>query len=196
MAGAKRRVNIAGDSPLREAPAHPPREDDAALFREATRDVRPLAHDRQLTPRAKPPPQARFTRADRLAILEESLRSSADDPDLEGGEVVTFARAGIRRSALQRLRRGQHRIEAEIDLHGLTVPQAKHALREFLAQALHRGTRCVRIVHGKGLRSGPRGPVLKIAVTGVLRRSARVLAFVSARSVDGGTGALYVLLSP
>jgi DNA-nicking Smr family endonuclease len=75
------------------------------------------------------------------------------------------------------------------------VPEAKEALRTFLAQALARHIRCVRIIHGKGLRSGHRGPVLKGAVSSVLRRVGPVLAYVSARQVDGGTGALYVLLA-
>jgi len=77
----------------------------------------------------------------------------------------------------------------------MTVVEAKLALREFLLRALEQHVRCVRIVHGKGLRSGPRGPVLKAAVSGVLRRTGAVLAYVSARPVDGGTGAVYVLLS-
>jgi DNA-nicking Smr family endonuclease len=193
MTGAKRRANIAGGSPPGEAP---PQDDDAALFREAIRGVRPLADHRAPIPRAKPAPRAQFTRADRLAILDESLHGEADDPYLAGGEVASYARPGVRRSVLQKLRRGQYRIEAEVDLHGLTVLEAKAALRGFLAHALQRGVRCVRIIHGKGLRSGPRGPVLKVAVIGILRRSSQVLAFVSARGVDGGTGALYALLSP
>jgi DNA-nicking Smr family endonuclease len=68
-------------------------------------------------------------------------------------------------------------------------------LREFLLASLHSRARCVRIVHGKGLRSGAKGPVLRALVNRVLRRSAPVLAFASARQVDGGTGALYVLLA-
>ena len=214
MSGAKRRVNIAGERPSREARAHsqparpaaqpselaaraPEPDEDATLFREAIRDVRPLAPaERAPIPKAKPPPRAQFTRAERLAILDESLHGEADDPYLEGGEVAAYARPGVRRAVLQKLRRGQYRIESELDLHGLTVVEAKAALRGFLAHALQRGVRCVRIIHGKGLRSGPRGPVLKVAVAGILRRSSQVLAFVSARSVDGGTGALYALLSP
>src|SRR5437588_427440 len=97
---------------------------------------------------------------------------------------------------VRRLRGGEYRVEREIDLHGLTAAEAKQALREFLIEALERRVRCVRIVHGKGLRSGHRGPVLKSTVSGVLRRTGAVLAYVSARPVDGGTGAVYVLLSP
>ncbi len=195
MASAKRRANIAGESPSREAPAPSTRETDTELFREATRDVRPLAHDHPPPPSAKPPPRARFARAERLAVLDESLQSVADDPALAGGEVASYARAGVQNSVLRKLRRGHYRVQAELDLHGLTAGQAKAVLRGFLAEALDRGFTCVRIIHGKGLRSGPRGPVLKATVSGALQRSAHVLAFVSARSVDGGTGAVYALLS-
>jgi DNA-nicking Smr family endonuclease len=101
----------------------------------------------------------------------------------------------VQTAILRKLRRGQYRVQAEIDLHGLTVREAKEALREFVADALQRHFRCVRIIHGKGLRSGHRGPVLKGAVSSVLRRIGPVLAYVSARPVDGGTGAIYVLLA-
>jgi DNA-nicking Smr family endonuclease len=96
---------------------------------------------------------------------------------------------------LRKLRRGQYRVQAELDLHGLTVPEAKEELRAFLADALEHHIRCVRVIHGKGLRSGHRGPVLKGVVSNVLRRVGPVLAYVSARHVDGGTGAVYVLLA-
>src|SRR4029077_14245487 len=95
---------------------------------------------------------------------------------------------------LKKLRRGHFKVDAEIDLHGLTSPQARSALRDFIARQVARGARCVRVIHGKGLRSGPRGPVLKNVVNVCLRRMEVVVAFGSARSVDGGSGALYVLL--
>ncbi len=171
-------------------------DDDADLFREAVRDVKPLAFDAPAAePARRPPPKARFTRADRYAVLQESLYADTGDPELASGEELIFAREGIQKTVLRKLRRGQYRVQAEIDLHGLTVAEAKEAVRTFLAMALERQFRCVRIVHGKGLRSGHRGPVLKSAISGVLRRVAPVLAYVSARQVDGGTGALYVLLA-
>jgi DNA-nicking Smr family endonuclease len=172
--------------------------EEEALFREAMRDVKPLARDpraRNDAPPARRAPRARFTRADRLAILEESLGGSPDDPALAGGEEIAFARAGVPATILRKLRRGQYRIQAEIDLHGLTGHEAKQVLREFLAEALTRGNRCVRIVHGKGLRSGARGPVLKHLVGGILKRTGAVLAVVSAPRADGGSGAVYVLLA-
>ncbi|MGH8260957.1 MAG: Smr/MutS family protein [Steroidobacteraceae bacterium] len=198
MAGPKRRDNIAGERPSREEASGTaaPADSEAALFREATLGVRPLEHDHPAPSAAKPPPRARFTRADRAAILDESLTASPDDPHLAGGEVASFTRPGVAESVLRKLRRGHYRVQAELDLHGLTVHEAREVLREFLIEALDRDLRCVRIVHGKGLRSGPRGPVLKAMVIGLLRRSSRVLAFVSARGIDGGTGAVYALLDP
>jgi len=95
---------------------------------------------------------------------------------------------------MRRLRRGYYRVEAELDLHGLIVAEAKRELRDFLARCIARQQRCVRIIHGKGLGSGPRGPVLKQAVNVILRRTENVVAFCSANPRDGGTGAIYVLL--
>ena len=168
----------------------------ARLFRDAVRGVKPLAGGAPAVRRPKPRARARFTRADRAAVLKESLSAEPPDPALAGGEELVYQRSGVQPSVVRRLRRGEYRVEREIDLHGLTVAEAKQALRQFLIDALQREARCVRIVHGKGLRSGHRGPVLKAAVSAVLRRTGAVLAFVSARPADGGTGAVYALLSP
>jgi DNA-nicking Smr family endonuclease len=170
--------------------------DDVRLFQHAVRGVRPL-RQRSATPR--PPrtaPRARFTRADRAAVLRESLDTAGADPQLAGGEELVFHRPQVQPVVLRKLRRGEYRVQREIDLHGLTVAEAKAALQQFLVRALEQQVRCVRIIHGKGLRSGHRGPVLKAAVNAVLRRTGAVLAYVSARPVDGGTGAVYVLLAP
>jgi DNA-nicking Smr family endonuclease len=170
--------------------------DEAQLFREAVRGVRPLASG---AARPRPPrvrARARFARADRAAVLRESLEAATADPAALSGEALSFHRPQVQHSVLRKLRRGEYRVEREIDLHGLTVSQAKEMLRQFLVRALEERVRCVRIVHGKGLRSGPRGPVLKATVDGVLRRTGAVLAYVSARQTDGGTGAVYVLLAP
>jgi DNA-nicking Smr family endonuclease len=168
--------------------------DEVRLFRDAVRGVRPLNSRAALPQPPRVRPRARFTRADRAAVLKESLEGGSADPALASGEELVFRRGNVQPQLLRRLRRGEFRVQREIDLHGLTVAEAKQALRMFLVQALEQHARCVRIVHGKGLRSGHRGPVLKSAVNAVLRRSGAVLAFVSARPVDGGTGALYVLL--
>ena len=178
----------------------PPEDEDAEeernLFRDAVRGVRPI---KPRAPAPRPPkthPRARFARADRAAVLEESLAPPSAEHQLGSGEALSFQRPQISAAVLRKLRRGQFRVQREIDLHGLSVEEAKEALREFLAEALADGVRCVRVIHGKGQHSGHRGPVLKAAVSSLLRRSGRVLAYVSARQTDGGTGALYVLLAP
>ncbi len=168
---------------------------DSRLFRDAVRDVKPLNGPPPAPQPPKPRPAARFTRADRLAVLEESLRDERDDPALAGGEELVFHRDGVDPAVLRKLRRGNYRVQGEIDLHGLTVAEARQALREFLLHALDSRWRCVRIVHGKGLRSGSRGPRLKGLVGSMLRRLDPVVAYVSARPMDGGSGAVYVLLS-
>jgi DNA-nicking Smr family endonuclease len=95
---------------------------------------------------------------------------------------------------LTKLRRGHYVVDGEIDLHGMTGAEAKAAMREFLTEAVHRRMGCVRIIHGKGRRSGPGGPVLKNIVNHWLQRIDAIQAFGSARQVDGGSGAVYVLL--
>lgn len=178
------------------SPAAPPDDDDPLAFRRAVLDVRPLA-DRPAAPAGpRPRPVARFTRDERAQVLRESLADPVDFAALDSGEHAVFRRPHVREDVLRRLRRGQYSVEAEVDLHGLGRLAARDALREFLADSLARGLRCVRVVHGKGRRSGPGGPVLKHAVVHWLRRYEVVAAFASARPVDGGTGALYVLLAP
>jgi DNA-nicking Smr family endonuclease len=170
-------------------------KDDTALFREATRDVKPLSHAPRVVGDApKPRARARFTRAERLRVLEEPLPGPVDEPELSAADPTSFARPGVSAITLRKLRRGQYRIQAELDLHGLTEAEAKVQLREFLITALQRNVRCVHIVHGKGLGSGPHGAVLRKLVNRALGRTRQVLAFASARPVDGGTGAVYVLL--
>jgi DNA-nicking Smr family endonuclease len=181
----------------RDPPAD--RADAHDLFHDATRDVKRLRV--KVTPPLKPRPRPRaaFTRADQQAVLRESLEPHLNpvltDPALlEAGDELAFRRNGISETTLRKLRRGHFAANAELDLHGLTGPQARVVLREFLSEHIHRGSRCVRVVHGKGLGSGPRGPVLKNVVNRDLRRIAAVAAFGSARQVDGGSGAVYVLL--
>lgn len=168
---------------------------DDDLFREAMRDVQRLRTPKRGIETPKPPAQARFRRADEQAVLQESLMVPADAAALLGtGEELGFRRPHVPEAVLTKLRRGQYAVDAEIDLHGLTAVQAKQALRDFIVESVARHWRCVRVIHGKGRRSGPRGPVLKSIVFHWLQRSDHVLAFGSARPVDGGSGALYVLL--
>ncbi|HEY7930151.1 MAG TPA: Smr/MutS family protein [Steroidobacteraceae bacterium] len=179
-------------------------QDEAALFREAMRDVRPLKpSDRVRQPRRRLTSRARIARAERAALLRESAQREAvaaggagtDLYELQPGDELAFRRNGVSELVLRRLRRGQYRIDDEIDLHGCTLAQALPQLQAFLADARSRRLLCVRIIHGKGLRSGNRGPVLKNSVNAQLRASEAVLAFASARPPAGGTGATLVLLA-
>jgi DNA-nicking Smr family endonuclease len=172
-----------------------PDDDDERAFQEAMQGVRRLPGRATTAAAPRPRPEARFARAEQLEVLRESLLPPVDPSVLDTGEELVFRRPGLRDDVVRRLRRGQYAVEAEIDLHGLGRHAAHEALREFLADAVLHGQRCVRVIHGKGRGSGPRGPVLKHVVNHWLRRMDAVAAFASARPVDGGTGAVYVLLA-
>jgi DNA-nicking Smr family endonuclease len=171
-----------------------PDDDDANAFRNAMRDVRRLRGARALPEAPKPAARARFTRADQKEVLRESLLPPQDPAAVSTGDELSYRRPHVPEAVLLRLRRGQFAVEDEIDLHGLSGLEAKQALQEFIANAAARRMSCVRVIHGKGRRSGPRGPVLKNVVNQWLQRTGDVLAFGSARSIDGGSGAVYVLL--
>ena len=169
--------------------------DDSRLFREAVKEAKPLRESRRIEPpRAKRVAKARFARADRSSVLAESLAEPGPFIETLPGDELKYRRPGIAELTLRRLRRGDFRIEAALDLHGMTGTEATGAITQFLAGSLARQLRCVRVIHGKGMRSGPRGPVLKQTVNTLLRRTDHVLAFTSARARDGGTGATLVLL--
>ena len=174
---------------------------DAEAFRAAVRDVTPLAQMPAAAAVTKPKPRGRLRKpaASMTENLDETMpligiegASAADAVTVDG--ILSFQRAGVRIQVMRRLRRGLYPIDDELDLHGLTQSAARNQLADFLARSRDGGLRCVRIIHGKGYRSGARGPVLKTAVNLWLRRHMDVMAFVSARAIDGGTGAMYVLL--
>lgn len=171
-------------------------EEDRRLFRHAMRDVRRLAFDaRSESTSRRPGASARFARAERQAVLEESLGGGSPlAPVEETGDALLFRRPQVRLPTFRRLRSGQFRVEGEIDLHGLRAADVEPALRQFLAEGLRHRARVVRVIHGKGRRSGHRGPVLKQVASHFLSRVDAVLAFASAREVDGGSGAILVLL--
>jgi DNA-nicking Smr family endonuclease len=168
--------------------------EDAALFRDAAAGARPVATRRLHLRQSAPAARARFRRRDEDEVLRESLTLDPASLELETGEELVFRRPGVPMSVFRRLRQGRYVIKAELDLHGMTSNQARDELRAFLAESVAARIPCVRIVHGKGLRSGQRGPVLKASVNRWLRLWDDVQAFVSAPSRDGGTGAVYVLL--
>ena len=177
------------------------RSTDAEAFRAAVRDVTPLAQTPSVPGLTAPKRRARPRNDTAPPVSDLPLVSglAADESapavdTVAGHEALSFQRAGVRIQVMRRLRRGSYPIDDELDLHGLSQPAARGRLAEFIARSRDRGCRCVRIIHGKGHRSGTRGPVLKTAVNLWLRRLPDVMAFVSARAMDGGAGAVYVLL--
>ena len=170
-------------------------DDENELFRRAMSGTKPLrAETRVPAADKKPKPNARFTEADRKDVLRESVQSDIDAMEYGNADSLRFQRASVSRTTMRMLARGGYSIQAEIDLHGMTVAEAKPRLAAFVERCARNNKHCIRVVHGKGLGSGDRGPVLKMSVNRWLRRWDAVLAFVSARQVDGGTGAIYVLL--
>jgi DNA-nicking Smr family endonuclease len=169
--------------------------DESDLFRTAFGDVTPLRQPGRVTherPRPHPLPLQRWS--DDEAALRDSLSDAGWDSDLETGEELSFVRVGVGAHTLRKLRRGHWVIQDELDLHGLTSLDAHDLLVEFLAQCMRKGLRCVRVIHGKGLRSKNREPVLKRKVAVWLMRREEILAFCQARPTEGGGGAAVVLL--
>lgn len=168
-------------------------DDDSRAFADATRDVTPLKSDDRIAPRRRRrAPRAKLRRAEELTAIEESM-SGRWHEDANGE--IEYRQHGVPMRTLRELRQGRFSVEAEIDLHGMTRIEAEAELKMFIAECINRRIRCVRVIHGKGSRSGPTGPVLKAAVHEWLARRGEILAFASARSRLGGSGAVCALLA-
>jgi len=169
------------------------------MFVRAVGPVRALAEKALDRVRLVPEPAAPLPRQrerDERAVLREALSDAFDtstllEVDAEHG----FRRPGIGADVAVKLRRGHWAVQRQIDLHGLRRDEARAALSDFLRDAARAGVRCVRVVHGKGLGSPGRAPVLKTLVHRWLAQKREVLAFVQAKPLDGGAGALVVLLA-
>lgn len=176
---------------------HPPLTNaDRSLFQEAVHDAKPLPHSgKVLRKKDAPPPYPVQSHLDEQEALRESLAAEWTAEDwLDTGDEPNFLRPGLSRQVLRKLRSGTWVIQSQLDLHGLDRHQARAALADFLASCVKRGLRCVRVIHGKGLGSKNREPVLKTKVKHWLTQREEVLAYCQARPVDGGSGALVVLL--
>lgn len=166
------------------------------LFRRSIGEVAPLKPpDKLAASQPRPLPIARHHLADEQAALKESLSDEFTiDTLLDTDEALSYRRNGIGQDIVRKLRRGHWVLQGELDLHGLRSDEAREALGEFLRNAVKRGMRCVRIIHGKGLGSINQKPVLKNKVRNWLVQKEEVLAFCQAKAADGGAGALIVLL--
>ncbi|HET9047651.1 MAG TPA: Smr/MutS family protein [Chiayiivirga sp.] len=177
----------------RRSPA--PTAEDIALFHEAIGPVRELAASAPLPRPAPPSPRPRSQERDEAEALQQLRTSPFTAAHLGPGDRLEYLHEAYPSSLLRRLKRGQYAVQDEIDLHRLSQLQAEAVLRAFLLEVRQQGHRCVRIVHGKGLRSGDQGPVLKALVDRVLRQRADVIAFASAPEREGGSGAVVCVLT-
>ena len=171
---------------------------DKDLFLKAAGKVQPLAVPAKAplkTEKPKPVPEQR--QRDEQAVLSEAISDEFDVSTLlDADEHMSFRRPGIGPDVTRKLRRGDWAIQRQLDLHGLRTEEAREALAQFIREAHRHGIRCVRVVHGKGLGSPGKTPVLKSRVHSWLVQKKEVLAFVQAKPAEGGAGALVVLLQP
>jgi len=169
--------------------------EDQRLFEQAIGPVRRLAPDERVadaTPRPLPEPLQ--SQLDEARVSGELMHTAIDPAAIEVGEELSYLREGLSPRLLRQLKRGHFSIADEIDLHQMSANVARTVIKQFLDENKRDGHLCVKIIHGKGLRSRAEGPVLKRMVDGMLRQRADVLAFASARPAEGGTGAVIVLL--
>jgi DNA-nicking Smr family endonuclease len=171
-----------------------PSTDDIELFRRSVGPVRKVHHDKTAPSRKTPPSRPRRQAPVYEALLTDSFSDGFDSGEVTSDEPLFFARPGLQQRQLQRLKRGQLAIGAELDMHGMTTAMARTAVVNFIALCREQHIRCVRIIHGKGYSSGGSAPVLKNRINSWLRQHHDVLAFSTAQARDGGSGALYVLL--
>ena len=179
---------------MKQRPRAPISDDDRRLFREAIGEVQPFAPTEPPPASGKPAPHPRMFEADEAAVPGELLDMAFDPALLEVGEELSYLRDGYPPKLLRQLKRGQFSVMDDLDLHQMNAAAAQASIIDFLAEARRSGIRCVRIIHGKGLRSKAAGPVLKALTDRMLRRRDDVVAFASARPAQGGTGAVVVLL--
>ncbi len=192
---AARRAAEEAERAQREADARS-RQADANLFKKMVGEVNRLPDTGRITPKApKPAPVPTRRQADEQAVLQESISDEFDvESLLETDESLSWRRPELGLDVVRKLRRGVWALQGALDLHGLRTDEARERTLGFLREAQFKGWRCVRIVHGKGLGSPGKQPVLRDKVKRWLVQSDRVLAFVQARADEGGVGAVIVLL--
>jgi DNA-nicking Smr family endonuclease len=169
-------------------------DDEMSLFRDSMRDVKPLTiPDKVVHARKHTPPVPHHIQQNEQSTPEDSL-SDHISLEIAAGDEWSFLRPGLSRQTLRRLRRGHWRIQAHLDLHGFTRDEARLELTTFLDSSSKNNFRCVRVIHGRGLGSRNREPVLKISIGNWLVQRNDVLAFCQAKPEDGGSGAVLILL--
>jgi DNA-nicking Smr family endonuclease len=172
------------------------KKSDDEIFREAMADVKEIKEFRKITPK-KPPKfrQPPTGKDNSLEILREIIQGERKINLSDTGEYIEWINPKIRKDISEKLHHGHFSVQDYIDLHGMTLSEAEEAFSSFFRGALNKKLFCVKVIHGRGLRS-PNGPVLKQAFIRWLKGSYRkhVLAYSTAKDCDGGLGATYILL--
>ena len=171
-----------------------PSPEDVQLFHAAIGPLRRLKNTQIALEAARREPVPEQFLKDEANVSAELLTSLIDPVEIEVGEELAYLKPGVAPRVLQQLKRGQFSIDDEFDLHQMTVNVAREAIAGFLNESRRERRLCVKIIHGKGLRSKAGGPVLKRLTDRLLRQRDDVLAYASAKSNEGGTGAVIVLL--
>lgn len=168
---------------------------DFSSFEAAVKDVKPIKNDR-IDLYAHPLNTQPFKDNNQYddGANHAPISDEWESPEVSGEELLFFARPGLQFKAQKQLRQGKIIIDDHLDLHGLTISEARETLLEFIQFAQKQQIRCIRLVHGKGYRASTKKPVLKNKVNSWLRQHPDILAFSSAQPKDGGTGALYIIL--
>ena len=186
-------------SPAKSIPERTDPAGDQKIFEEAMADVARLACnicDQPPAPKLPPPVTESNSESEIIRQLEELVRTGKGFVVADTDEYIEGTGYRINRAVAGKLHRGEFSIQGHIDLHGLSVEDARHAFEGFLNKSIADGKRMVLVIHGRGL-SSPAEPILKANVfkwlTGGPWRK-WVMAFTSARLCDGGAGATYVLL--
>ena len=193
----QRRQQEAAERAARERAARAAAERQRRLFADTVGAVTALPAPNLAPPSLAPPtPEPRQRLLDEQAALREALSDEVDvETLLLTDDGLSFRRARVGPDVVTKLRRGHWSIQAQIDLHGLRREEARDQLAAFVRSAAQSGHRCVRVVHGKGLGSPGRQPVLKGKTQRWLAQCAEVIAFAQASGPQGGAGALIVLLA-
>jgi DNA-nicking Smr family endonuclease len=196
------------DERAREAeppdPPDPPQSppdvvDEDRSFSQAMAGVKPLNADERVVPSrpARLPRAVLDADAEACAVLADLVDGQGDFDISNTVEYVEGVANGVDRRLVKQLRQGVFSRQGHLDLHGFTRDEARTAVEQFLAESRVGRKRCVLVIHGRGLNSPGRVPVLKNALVRWLTRGGlakHVLAFTTALPTDGGAGALYVLL--
>lgn len=167
-------------------------ESDQSLFNDAMKDVKPLPkntyaeiHHEKKKPFINP-------KVNDFESINYRLSDAQAHQTIQSDEKISYSSNGVQAKFLKKLRAGKIPVEARLDLHGLTIDQARQQVCDFVYDCQCSSKKCVIIIHGKGSAKNP--PLLKSMINHWLQQIPDILAFSSAQEQHGGSGAVYVLI--